>query len=166
MCCRVSSVQSKAVTLITGGYDSGKTTALLAFLQEKNYPSTHLCGFVSLAKAEKTCYRLKDLFSGEERVALDEQPMPSGRKQGRFFVDDAVFAWANAQIMDRLHCASLAVFDEVGRFELEGRGFDPSFRGALATAGLDIVATVRLAFLQEVIDHYALAGYELVVRQV
>lgn len=166
MSCRVSLVQNKSVTLIAGGYDSGKTTALLAFLQEINYPSTHLCGFVSLAKAEKTCYRLKDLFSGEQRVALDEQPMPNGRKQGRFFVDDAVFAWANTQIMERLHCARLAVFDEVGRFELEGRGFDPSFRGALAHPGLDLVATVRLPFLQEVIDHYALAGYELVVQKV
>jgi len=159
-------VQNRTITLITGAYDSGKTTALLAFIQEKNYPSHQLCGFVSLAKAEKTCYRLKDLFSGEERLVLDEQPIPSGRKQGRFYVDDAVFAWANAQLVEHLSLAKLAVFDEVGKFELEGRGFDPSFRGALATTGLDIVATVRLSFLQEVIDHYALEEYTLVVRQV
>jgi|AntAceMinimDraft_17_1070374.scaffolds.fasta_scaffold265206_2 nucleoside-triphosphatase THEP1 len=166
MCCRVSLVQNKTITLITGGYDSGKTTALLTFLEEKNYPSNHLCGFVSLAKAEKTCYRLKDLFSGEERLALDEQAIPSGRKQGRFFVDDAVFAWANQEIIDHLSLAKLAVFDEVGKFELEGRGFDPSFRGALATADLEIVATVRLSLLQEVIDHYALDRYTLIVLQV
>ena len=163
---RVFSVQSRTITLITGAYNSGKTTALLAYLKEKDYPENHLCGFVSLAKAEKTCYRLKDLFSGIERVALSEQYMSAGRKVGRFFVDDAVFAWANAQIVERLGCARLAVFDELGRFELEGRGFDPSFRRALATADLDIVATVRQIFLQEVIDYYALDTYTLSIRQV
>ena len=166
MSCKVFLVQNRTITLITGGYDSGKTAALLAFIQEKNYPSQHICGFVSLAKAEKTCYRLKDLFSGEERLALDEQAISSGRKQGRFFVDDAVYAWANQQIIEHLPLAKLAVFDEVGKFELEGRGFDPSFRGALADPALDIVATVRLCFLPEVIAHYALEGYTLVVLQV
>jgi len=166
MYCRVSLVQNRTITLITGSYDSGKTTALLAYLQEKNYPSHHLCGFVALAKAEKTCYRLKDLFSGEERLVLDEQVIPSGRKQGRFFVDDAVFVWANQKIFDHLGTATLAVFDELGKFELEGRGFDPSFKGALAYPALDIVATVRLSLLLEVIDHYALDGYDLVVQQV
>ena len=166
MCYRVSWVQNRTITLITGGYDSGKTTALLAFLQEKHYPSHHLCGFVSLANREKTCYRLKDLFSGEERLVLDEQVIPYGRKQGRFFVDDAVFAWANQSIIEHLDTAVVAVFDEVGKFELEGRGFDPSFRGALANPALDIVATVRLSFLQEVIDYYALDRYALAVLQV
>jgi len=150
--------------VITAGQDSGKTTALLALLKEKNLPPDHLCGFVSLANAEKTCYRLKDLFSGEERVAVDERAMPYGRKQGRFFVDDAVFAWANERVADSLCRARLAVFDEVGRFELEGMGFDPSFRKALAHSEVDIVATVRLCFLQEVIDHYALDGDALVIR--
>ncbi|HKL57009.1 MAG TPA: nucleoside-triphosphatase, partial [Sphaerochaeta sp.] len=131
----------------------------------KKYSNNDLCGFVSLAKAEKTCYRLKDLFSGEERVAVDERAMPSGRKQGRFFVDDAVFSWANERVTDRLCRARLAVFDEVGRFELAGMGFDPSLRKALAHAEVDIVATVRLSFLQEVIDHYALGSYNLVVRK-
>ena len=99
-------------------------------------------------------------------MALCEQYMPSGRKQGRFFVDDAVFAWANTQIIEHLGSAKLAVFDELGKFELEGRGFDPSFRRALATTDLDIVATVRQSFLQEVIDYYALDGYTLSLRQV
>ncbi len=159
-------VRSRIITLISGAYDSGKTTTLLTFLQEKNYPVTQLCGFVSLANAEKTCYRLKDLFSGEERVALDEQPLPSGCKLGRFFVDDAVFAWANQNVIGHLPSAKLAVFDEVGRFELEGRGFDPSFRAALATAELDIVATVRSSFLREVKERYALDRYTLSVLQV
>ncbi len=163
---RVSLVPSKSITLITGPFDSGKSTALLAFLQEKNYPDNLLCGFVSLANAEKTCYRLKDLFSGSERLALSEQCIPSGRRQGRFFVDDAVFAWANQQVLDHLDSAKLAAFDEVGKFELEGFGFDPSFRVALAKPGLDMVATVRLPFLQEVIDHYALDRYSLSVHQV
>ncbi len=165
MSCRGSSVPSKTITLITGGYDSGKTTALKTLLQEKNYPRDSLCGFVSLANAEKTCYRLKDLFSGKERLALSEQSMALGRKQGRFFVDDAVFAWANEQIIARLPFARLAVFDEVGKYELEGRGFDLSFRKALWQADVDVVAAVRLAFLQEVIDQYALDRYDLLVRR-
>ncbi len=164
MCCKGSLVHSRTITLITGEYNSGKTTSLLAFLQKKNIKAPDLCGFVSLANPEKTCYRLKDLFSGEERVALDEQSIPLGRARGRFFVDDAVFAWANKQVTARLPFARLAVFDELGRFELEGRGFDPSFRQALAITGLDIVATVRLSFLQEVIDHYALGRYNPTIQ--
>lgn len=155
---------NRSITLLTAEQNGGKTTALLAFLQEKNYSSSELSGFVALANAEKTCYRLKDLFSGEERVVLDEQKIPLARKRGRFFLDDTVFAWANEQITKHLSSSRLAVFDELGKLELEGGGFDPSFRRALDTSTVHIVATVRLSFLQEIIDYYALDRYTYTVH--
>ncbi|MDT4762855.1 nucleoside-triphosphatase [Sphaerochaeta sp. PS] len=154
-------MSSKQITLIVGERDSGKTTTLLSLLRERHLRPEQLCGFVSLANQEKTCYRLKDLFSEEARLALYVSDIPFATRLGKFTVDESAFAWANEQLLQRLPAATLAVFDELGRFELQGGGFDPSFRMALATPGLDILATVRSPFLEEVMHHYALDRYTL-----
>jgi len=149
------------ITLITAERNGGKTTTLMAYLEKRFLEPSELCGVLSLANPEKTCYRLKDLTSKEERVVMDINPLPDARTYKRFFVDDSVFAWMNYQIMQNLSQAKLVVFDEIGRFELDGDGLDASFRRALQIPSVEVVATVRKPFLESVIKEYALDMFPL-----
>ncbi|AEV28473.1 putative nucleotide kinase [Sphaerochaeta pleomorpha str. Grapes] len=146
------------VIVITGDINGGKTTTLLSYLAKyrSSCLASEICGYISLANNEKTCYRLRDLSSGDERIALSEKELPSARRWGRFFVDDEVFFWANQTIEKHLGTANLVVFDELGRFELAGSGFDRAFRLALDTPDLVVLVTVRTQFLPQILQRYGL----------
>jgi nucleoside-triphosphatase THEP1 len=149
---------SNKIVLIHGEQDGGKTTTLLTYLKDHAHLfSPHeIYGYVSLANTEKNWYRLKDLSSGEERLSMSEKEFPHATRWGRFFVDETVFSWANQTIIDHLDEAKLVVFDELGRFELAGAGFDKAFKAALKQTDLTIVATIRTRFYPQILARYGL----------
>lgn len=150
MSCRTSSVFNK-LTLIVSPIGGGKTR----YLSNLNLPSPH-CGVVTSSNIEKTIYHIKDLSSGEKRLLLSEEQTPNTRRFGRFFVLEETFDWANGQIISSLPTCSVAVFDEIGRIELEGWGLQPSFLKALQTPDIEIYATIRDTFLEQVIRAFDL----------
>lgn len=89
-------------------------------------------------------------------MLLSEEQTPNTRRFGRFFVLEETFDWANGQIISNLPTCSVAVFDEIGRIELEGWGLQPSFLKALQTPDIEIYATIRDTFLEQVIRAFDL----------
>lgn len=154
MYCKGSSVSAK-LTIITAEQNGGKSTALELMLAGEPYCRLRICGFLSLANHEKTVYRLKSVRTGEVRTAFSLEDSGVEDRLGRFFVDQKVFAWANEQIFTDLATADVAVFDEIGRLELGGRGFAPSFRKAIQYPKVAVVAAVRLPFVDEVLQFFA-----------
>ncbi len=146
---------SAKLTILTAERDSGKTTALQAMLAKDPYVHSSCCGFVALANPEKTVYRLKNVRTGEVRTALALEMSGSDVRLGRFFVDQQVFAWANEQVINDLATAEVAVFDEIGRLELGGGGFSQSFKKAFQYPKVAVVAAVRLPFVDEVLNTFA-----------
>ncbi|WP_320130374.1 nucleoside-triphosphatase [uncultured Sphaerochaeta sp.] len=151
------------IIFISGPRNGGKTTTLLSYLErnEQKFHFSEIGGFVAIANKEKNCYRLKNLSTGEERVAICETALPNAIRWGRFFIDSTVFAWANQTIIEHLNDYRLVVFDELGRFELEGLGFDQSFHRALGQPGLLVLATVRTSFLCSILQRYGLDESEV-----
>lgn len=154
MCCKGSSVQAR-VTLYVAERDQGKTTSLVQLVQQHALQKKRICGVLALANPEKTVYRLKDLFSQEERLALSLEPIGQGKRIGRFFfLDELAFDWINCQIIQNLTCSQVAIFDEIGKLEIFGEGLAVSFRKALDTPDLQIFAAVRIPFIEEVLNSF------------
>lgn len=151
------------ITFVVANRDSGKTTNLKNMLRSQ-FPQAKVCGVLSLANDEKTCYRLKDLVSGDERRVMDTQAIEGAYRFSRFFVDQKVFDWANASIIDNLDCCELAVFDEIGKIELLGGGLCASFKAALGNPSIRILAAVRIDFVPEVLTYFGLQHGEVVMH--
>ena len=153
--CRGSWVSAELI-LVVGDRDSGKTTTLRHMLST-HYKQNHAVGgFLTLANPEKTWYRLNSLANGESRLAFSEETSLGSLRLGRFSVDESVFAWANAQVQTDLTQCDVVFFDEIGKLELRGGGFAPSFRLALAADAVSVIAAVRATFLDEVIRCFGL----------
>lgn len=150
MSCRISCVFNK-LTIISSPIGGGKTR----YLARLELP-VHHCGVIASSNIEKTSYYIKDLVSGENRLLLTEERIPNARRFGRFFVLEETFEWANERIISDLPACSAAVFDEIGRIELEGWGLQPSFLKALQTPDINIYAAVRDTFLEQVIRAFDL----------
>jgi nucleoside-triphosphatase THEP1 len=116
----------------------------------------HICGVLALANPEKTVYRLKDLFSQEERLALSEMPLAQGKRIGRFYLDEQAFDWINDRIIQSLSGSQVAIFDEIGKLEISREGLAVSFRKALETPNLQIFAAVRIPFIEEVLNSFSI----------
>lgn len=147
---------SAELILVVGDRDSGKTTTLTHMLSLHRVQNHTVGGFLALANPGKTWYRLNSLATGESRLAFSEEADLGSVRLGRFSVDSSVFAWANAQVQSDLEHCNVVFFDEIGRLELQGGGFSPSFLAALATESVSVIAAVRTNFLDEVIRCFCL----------
>lgn len=150
MSCRIFYVFNK-LALVSSPIGGGKTR----YLAQLELPASS-CGVITSSNIEKTIYHIKDLSSGEKRLLLSEEQTPNTRRFGRFFVLEETFDWANGQIISNLPTCSVAVFDEIGRIELEGWGLQPSFLKALQTPDIEIYAAIRDTFLEQVIRAFDL----------
>jgi nucleoside-triphosphatase THEP1 len=162
MSCRVSSVETRFL-FIAGDRDGGKTTLLRSYLAGNE--GLGACGFLSLANEQKTWYSLKDICSGEERLAVSERELPDCWRWGRFYVSRPAYEWANDTLVEGIGNADLLVFDEIGRMELAGLGFDRSFGLACRNAAGLVVATVRVPFLGQVLERYGIRPGSYEVRR-
>lgn len=142
------------ITFICGDRDSGKTTRLWREIERlRTIDGVRIGGFATTPVdpgLPKDRYVLQDLATGEARLLMSELEFPHSIAFGRFFVDPAVFSWANSKIMEQIAIATHIVFDEIGRIELSGGGLAPSFSAAVASRGENILAAVRTSFLGEV----------------
>lgn len=147
--------------LIVAGRNEGKSSSIAALLSGPPYRTMRKCGILALANADKTAYTLKDLVSGEERLAMTTEEKSAWRRLGRFFWDSEAFAWANERTIASLGACELAVFDEIGRLELAGDGLAPAFARALGAQGVQVIAAVRTPFVSEVLRTFTIEEAEI-----
>lgn len=146
--------------LIVAGRNEGKSSSIAALLSGPPYRTMRKCGILALANADKTAYTLKDLVSGEERLAMTTEEKSAWRRLGRFFWDREAFAWANERITASLEVCELAVFDEIGRLEITGDGLAPAFARALHSQA-QVIAAVRTPFVCEVLRTFTIEEAEI-----
>lgn len=146
------------LVLVSGPRNSGKTTMLLSLIDEGHKQGLQIAGVLALANEEKTWYRLLDLSSGRQRLALLESTDDSFAHIGRFAIFQEAFDWANKTIEQALASADLIVFDEIGRLELDGGGLAPSFVQALSSPAR-VVAAVRDSMFDRVSEYFGLARF-------
>ena len=150
----------KKLVLITGARDSGKTTLLTAYCSRLDLERRLRLGGVActvpLPGKEKVDWVLYDLRTGETRLSMSLIENPSWEKKGRFFINPAVFDWANSCIVQAFGDTDCLVFDEIGRFEVEGGGLSPSFSAAIKEYPGTVIAVVRDTLLDQVATHFSL----------
>ena len=147
--------------LIVAGRNEGKSSTLAALLDDHPYRMMRKCGILALANTDKTEYTLKDLASGDQRLAMTTEEKSAWRRLGRFFWDREAFAWANERIIASLGACQIAVFDEIGRLELDGDGLAPAFTQALRAPRIQVIAAVRTPFVCEVRRTFGIEGAEI-----
>lgn len=150
----------KKLVVVTGGLNSGKTTLLTAYCSrldlEKGLRLGGVACTVPLPGKKKTDYVLYDLRTGESKPSMSLNETPTWLKKGRFYINPAVFDWANSCIVQAFAETDCLVFDEIGLFEIEGGGLSPSFLEALKYYPGVVIAVVRDTLLEQVATHFSL----------
>ena len=136
----------KSCRIITGKKGVGKTTCMEDMAAEYSHPQ----GFISYYA--DSCYVLHNLADGSEELLMTETDLFPDTI-GKWFYDQRIFDEA-VEELEKIKSGTVFI-DEVGRLELEGKGFAPAIR-KLVKREISLVLAVRDEFVDEVISAFAL----------
>lgn len=150
------------VKIITGAYNSGKTTTAEKLLKKYLHAGQRAAGWISEAEytdGKKDSYYIRDITTGRRELAVSALKPESGRwvhfDFSRFYFSEDAFDLMNAVINGQVLTAEPdsrpdAVFiDELGPLELSGRGAFPAVERLLKNYN----GTVYLVVRQQILDH-------------
>ncbi|MBI5475078.1 MAG: hypothetical protein HY961_22265 [Ignavibacteriae bacterium] len=154
------------VVLISGGVNSGKTTAVVRLVAELKHAGIRVGGVLShgvWSDGKKVGIVVENIASGESRPLAHVDSGSSATRQGRYrFFDDGLYFGVTA-LLDATEARVIFV-DEVGPLELREEGFAPAVRSLLRTATGLIIMVVREGLTEQVTRHFELSSSTRVVR--
>jgi len=160
---KVYSSQGGKIFIVTGEKGAGKTSALIEAIDKLKGAGVSVGGFISprIRVDGKTIgYYLEGVLDGRRQILMTETEQNGFQKIGRFWLDPNVIKRVTSTIEEQALSPSVIFIDEVGRLELEGRGWDEVLRSLLLT-NVVVVLAVRMAFVDEVLKYYSIINAAL-----
>ncbi len=153
-------IPAKRIFILTGLASEGKTTCArkLAELVRKNgIPVGGILSDKIRSDSRITGYNLVDIDTGESKVFLSEDEECGTEKIGRFTIcPDGLAMGINILNSLKAGEGKLVIIDEVGRLELNNRGWSDSAGKLLQLSSNNVLMTVRDTFLGDVIKKWDL----------
>ena len=162
---RLAEVRSKSgfqqkVFIISGSQNEGKTWLaknLVGVFRENNIP---VGGFLSEKVREGSQiigYDLVDILTNSREILLRESDQTGGNKIGRFAIfpqglKKGIQLLSPAQLLGK----RLVIIDEVGRLELNDKGWSDGISSLMKTSKIHLLFTVRDSFTDEVIRKWSI----------
>lgn len=147
------------IFIITGDQGSGKTT----FLQEMifNLANSNIKTGGILAEGfwknyERNHFELIDLKSKNSILFCQREPKDGWEKLRHFYINPAGQRFGEAALdHEYLKDSDIVVIDEIGPFELKGKGWSRSIQSILKNLpDMTMVWVVRKSLLDEVASHF------------
>ena len=142
----------KKIFLLTGPKNSGKSTRLMNWVQQKN----NIIGIICLRdKGKRELYSIGSNIFKEFEVDNDSNPVV---KIGNYYFLKESFGWAENELLKaREFNPQWLVIDEIGPLELQGKGFDKVIRQLLPGPELketNLLLVIRESLVVDVIAYY------------
>jgi len=161
----IYNLQNRPIFIITGNVEQGKTTLLIqliTFLKTKNIA---IGGFYSprILKDTKTIgYDLVNIYTEKRIPFLRENKLKDSNSVGKFKVNKETLEigeiWLNPKnLLDK----NLIVIDEVGKWELNNKGWSKSLDFILKTTNTPILLVVREMFVEDILLKWKLQNVEI-----
>ena len=154
------------IIILTGPVQSGKTTWLMNWLSDRNDVSGFLCPDIE----GKRCF-----LQIEDKIMLPLEVKESTKEStitiGRFVFFKKTFDVAKDWLLNSdLSAVKWIVIDEIGKLELEDKGFEPEFshflkRVSVKSNQVSIIIVVRDYLLELICKKYSFENVEILQIQ-
>jgi len=154
---------SPNIFILTGSRDEGKTSNLQFIIYNLKSNGVSVGGFYSPKNIESdtiTGYDIVDIMTDEIVPFLRKEEtenfqkigscfiIPEGLEKGLRAIDNAI----NADVQ-------IIIIDEVGRLEIQGKGWAPAIEKLLNKKDQKVLFAVRRDFVEQVIEKWNIEGY-------
>ena len=152
------------VNIITGAKQSGKTTFLLKKIQELRQGGKIVSGIISrgtFVDNNRHSFFVQDISSGKEQLLMTSDLISGSEKIGKFFIKSDAFNWGKSILEKAIDSnADYIVLDEIGRFELEEKGWS-NIIPALIKSDKKIFLIIREEWVNEFIKKYQISDVNI-----
>ena len=146
--------------VITGGQGSGKTTLIketVILLKEDRFKIGGILAGGSWKNNRRERFELTDIKTGDRMVYLQREPANGWEKIRHFYINPAGQKFGeHALSIDQVKDVDLVVIDEIGPFELQGRGWAIAMKNIMDNLHIPLLITVRESLVNEVIGYFGL----------
>ncbi|NOX48323.1 MAG: DUF2478 domain-containing protein [Chlorobi bacterium] len=153
------------IFLITGPQGSGKTTFLIELVSLLKKKGISTGGFVAHGFWKDNVrdgFELEDLQTGEKIVLSQTVAMEGWEKFRRFYFNPGGFAFGEGILSPvKLRDVDLIVVDEIGPFELQGRGWRKAIDKLIKETDKPMVWVCRESILKELVKEFKLQSYHV-----
>ena len=153
------------VNIITGAKQSGKTTFLLKTIQELREDGKIVSGIISrgtFLNNKRHSFFVQDVSTNKEQLLMTTDLISGAEKIGKFYIDQKAFDWGKSILEKAINSnADYIVLDEVGRFELDKKGWS-SIIPALLKSDKELFFIVREEWVQSIIEQFRLSNANII----
>jgi nucleoside-triphosphatase THEP1 len=146
------------IYIITGKIGSGKTSVIQKLIQKFRFENIPVSGIYSnriLENEKTTGYDVVDISTGGTEKFLRQQGDENQQRIGKFYIDAEGLKKGN-QILMNSH-SKLIIIDEIGKLELEGRGWANSLEQLIANSKSSLLLSVREEVIDEVFKKFKIS---------
>lgn len=148
------------IFIIRGTQGSGKTTFLKNLVEKLSTSGLRIGGFLAEGYWKDNLrdrFELVDTKSGD-RLVYCQRDQKVGWEQIRHFYINPKAVLFGEKALEPLNLADidLVVIDEIGPFELAGKGWSKSFVRILHKSELPIIISVRESLVDQVVEYWKL----------
>jgi nucleoside-triphosphatase THEP1 len=152
------SIQKSEIFIITGKKAQGKTTFIIQLIEILKSKNMHIAGFYSkrsMQGQQTEGYDVVDIQSGIAYPFLRNDKLSSSETIGKFSVLPEGYQKA-IDLLSNLNNSTqkLVVIDEVGKLELNGKGWSKELDRLSKEQFHHVLISVRTDFLEEVIQRW------------
>ena len=141
------------IFIISGAKGTGKTSFLIDVLRLLQINGFVVGGFVALHDVQSDCYRIKDIKTNKEAPLMQRVATFDKRPYNFEFFAEGVEMGNNCIEELLIELPDIAVLDEIGGYELEGKLWSNSFT-QLIESSIPLIFTTKAKLLDRVIEKW------------
>ncbi len=153
---------NQKVFIITGSMGEGKTTQIEKIVEALRNNNISTGGILSpriIENGTTTGYDIVDIATNERTAFLRKTADEKSAKIGRYSILSEGIEKGHKALISSVRNTQVIVIDEVGRLELDNKGWAESINYLLKDSHCNLILSVRDRFIDEVIDKWAIKDY-------
>ncbi len=155
------------ITIISGETRSGKTTYLKNLLQKLKRDNTSLkIGGIIAHGIDKDGKRLgfeiEDVGTGKKMLLSNNIKEDGNLRVGRFYFKQSGLKFGRDVLLKAIEESDLLIIDEIGPFELRGKGWFDIIELAMQKDNMDMIWVVRKSLLTDVLMLWSHTNVEVI----
>ncbi|MCB2219636.1 MAG: hypothetical protein KQI35_04510 [Bacteroidetes bacterium] len=148
------------VFIVTGESGSGKTTTLFKLYNALLSEKIEVAGILAPGTwkdNQRDLFELVNLLTGDRIVYCQRDPVDSWEPINHFYINPEGQSFGEKTLhWKHIQNAKVIFIDEIGPFEMQGKGWAPSLEAILLNLDVPLVISVRKSLINEVIGYWNL----------
>jgi nucleoside-triphosphatase THEP1 len=156
--------QLPKIYIFTGERDSGKTTFLKNIIEQLIEKGITMDGFYAEKKFRDnvfSVYNLVHILDGTKQEFLILKSDLSDPNSTRFDINSNALGIGYQWLNEISTSVELIIIDEVGKWELQGKGWSKAIENTIKHSNQPILLVVREKFLTDIISHFNIENYSI-----